>query len=179
MGIRERLHEYRGAATARAGIRGAETGDGVRLWGRCEVTGAVSIGSRARLIGQPGSIRLLAGPHGRIEIGDETFLNHGVAVSATERVVIGARCQIAPDVMIMDDDHHHVALDRRLEAPPAAAITIGDDVWIAARAIVLKGVEIGAGSVVAANSVVVKSVPPMSIVGGVPAKVIGEVPATS
>ena len=179
MGLQERLNEYRGIAGARVGVRGADTGDGVRLWGRCEVTGDVRIGDRARLIGRPNTIRLLAGPNGRIEVGDETFLNHGVAVSATAGVTIGARCQIAPDVMIMDDDHHHVALDRRLEAPPAAPIVIGDDVWIAVRAVILKGVEIGNGSVIAANTVVTKSVPPMSIVGGVPGKVIGEVPLTS
>ena len=56
---------------------------------------------------------------------------------------------------------------------------IGDDVWIAVRAVILKGVEIGNGSVIAANTVVTKSVPPMSIVGGVPGRVIGEVPLTS
>ena len=64
MGLQERLNEYRGIAGARVGVRGADTGDGVRLWGRCEVTGDVRIGDRARLIGRPNTIRLLAGPNG-------------------------------------------------------------------------------------------------------------------
>lgn len=177
MGLRNQLLESRAGLTAAIALRTATTGARTRLWGRCEVAGRVSIGDRVRIIGRPGIVRLLAGAHGAIEIGDETFLNHGVAVSATDRVTIGARCQIAPDVMIMDDDHHHVALASRLTAPAAAPVKIGDDVWIAARSIILKGVSIGDGSVVAANSVVTRSVPPMSIVGGVPARVVGTVPA--
>ena len=51
-------------------------------------------------------------------------------------------------------------------------ITIGNDVWIGARAMVMDGVEVGDGAIVAANAVVTKDVPPYAIVGGVPAKVI-------
>jgi acetyltransferase-like isoleucine patch superfamily enzyme len=55
-----------------------------------------------------------------------------------------------------------------------APVTIGDDVWIGAHAVVTGGVEIGRGAVVAAGAVVTRDVPPHAIVGGVPAMVIGE-----
>jgi acetyltransferase-like isoleucine patch superfamily enzyme len=54
-------------------------------------------------------------------------------------------------------------------------VIIEDDVWIATRATILKGVTIGHGSVIAAGAVVTKSVPPKSIVAGVPAKVIKKI----
>lgn len=53
------------------------------------------------------------------------------------------------------------------------AVIIGDDVWIGASAVVLSGLTIGSGSVVAAGSVVIRDVPPFSIVAGVPARVVG------
>ena len=53
-------------------------------------------------------------------------------------------------------------------------ITIGDDVWIGCNSIILKGVKIGNGSIVAAGSVVTKSVPPFSLVAGNPAKIVKE-----
>ena len=63
-------------------------------------------------------------------------------------------------------------IDKDLSFVEYGKITIGHDVWIGARAIILDGVTIGNGAVIAANSVITKEVPPYAIVGGVPAKII-------
>jgi acetyltransferase-like isoleucine patch superfamily enzyme len=70
----------------------------------------------------------------------------------------------------MDNDFHGV--DRRDQAKPPARILIEDNVWLATRCTVLKGVTIGTGAVVAAGAVVTKDVPPYTLVAGVPARII-------
>ena len=81
--------------------------------------------------------------------------------------------------MILDNDFHPLDPTQRRLHPTAGAacspVHIGSDVFIGARALVLKGVSIGDGAVVGAGAVVVKSVPPGAIVGGNPARVIGSV----
>jgi acetyltransferase-like isoleucine patch superfamily enzyme len=81
---------------------------------------------------------------------------------------------IAPNVVIVAFNHGY----KKLEIPMAkqinteAAVIIDDDVWVASNCTIGKGVRIGKGSIIAANSFVNKDVPPYSIVGGVPAKFI-------
>ena len=104
-----------------------------------------------------------------ITVGDGTYLNRGTEIVAARSVMIGRECKIARDVIIMDTDQHELPGQGLLVSP----VVIEDRVWIGARAIVLKGVTLGHDSVVAAGAVVTKSVPPRSIVGGIPAKVIG------
>jgi acetyltransferase-like isoleucine patch superfamily enzyme len=85
-----------------------------------------------------------------------------------------------PSVSLIVGNHSHHILGKYLIDykemdklhPDDLPIYIEDDVWIGARSIILSGVRIGEGSIVAAGSVVTKSVPPYSIVGGVPARVI-------
>jgi maltose O-acetyltransferase len=73
---------------------------------------------------------------------------------------------------MMDNDFHRLEPERRDERPPSAPIVLEENVWLGVRAIVLRGVTVGAGSVVAAGSVVSRDVPPRVLVGGVPARVI-------
>jgi acetyltransferase-like isoleucine patch superfamily enzyme len=113
-------------------------------------------------------VQLSAGPGARVTIGDGTFINNGTVVSARSQVRIGRRCQIAPGVVVMDSDFHEVG---DLSRPgPSRPIFIGDDVWLATRAMVLKGVTIGNGAVVASGAVVTRDVPPHTLVAGVPAR---------
>ena len=79
----------------------------------------------------------------------------------------GNRCAIWWDVTIMDNDFHYI--DDNDNTKP---VYIGDDVWIGCHSLVLKGVHIGDGAVIAAGSVVTKDVPSCSVVGGNPAKII-------
>ena len=99
------------------------------------------------------------------------FINEGVQITCASKITIGKGCVIARDVVIRDYDGH--TIDEK-NYQIAKEITIGNHVWIGNRAMILKGVTIGEGSVIAAGAIVTKDVPPHSIVGGIPAKVIKE-----
>lgn len=111
----------------------------------------------------------LRAPGAAIAIGDETYLSYRCEVSSMKSVTIGCRCAIGPEVVIRDNDEHWLA-----GRPMSAPVAIGDDVWICARAMILKGVTIGDGAVVGAGAVVTSDVPARTLVAGVPARVIRE-----
>jgi acetyltransferase-like isoleucine patch superfamily enzyme len=83
--------------------------------------------------------------------------------------VIGERCSIGWDVWITDTDYH-----RLNDGEDIAPVSIGDEVWIGAKSMILKGVTVGKGAVIAAGSVVTKDVPERALVAGNPATVIRE-----
>lgn len=99
---------------------------------------------------------LWAGPaHGAIRIGDDVLMGPGVLVTAAN---------------YRFNDGQPVTA----QAMDEGDVVIGDDVWLGARAMVMPGVTIGAGAIVAAGAVVTKDVPAMAIVAGVPANAVGE-----
>lgn len=111
-----------------------------------------------------------------IVIGDDSGLS-GTVICAARRVVIGKRCLAGANVTIFDTDFHpHEPENRRYAVPDwdkiSAPVTIGDDVFLGTGATIQKGVTIGDGAIVAARSVVVKDVAPMTVVGGNPAKLL-------
>jgi maltose O-acetyltransferase len=134
--------------------------------------GQLHVESRVRLVGTIVPVELACGEHGRLSIGEGTFINYGCSIAAQQQVEIGPHCNIGTYVIIMDNDFHHVEPERRHEMPDSAPITIGENVWLGARVTVLRGVTIGAGSVIGAHSVVVRDIPPRSVAVGVPARVI-------
>lgn len=108
-----------------------------------------------------------------ISIGDGTFVGSGCEFNAIQGISIGANCLIASGCRFVDHDHGIQAGQlMKLQDEISSAIQVGTDVWIGANSIVLKGVSIGDGAIVAAGSVVTKSVAPYAIVAGVPAKFI-------
>ncbi|KAA5597168.1 acyltransferase [Blastochloris sulfoviridis] len=111
----------------------------------------------------------------RVTVGARTTVGFYTLIYASAEVRIGDDCMIAPFVHIVDSDHgtRRGQLMNR-QANVAAPITIGSDVWIGTHAVILKGVTIGDGAVVAAGAVVREDVPANTIVGGTPAKIIGE-----
>ena len=114
-----------------------------------------------------------------IEIGDSNHLSNNVTVIALERIKIGNNCLIGDSVAIYDSDFHPVAaLQRKNGNGLIASVIIQDNVWIGSRSIILKGVTIGSNSVIGAMSLVTKSVPPNSIYGGVPAKLLSKLPTS-
>jgi acetyltransferase-like isoleucine patch superfamily enzyme len=156
-----------------------------RVGSRLVVTGRVRvIRSNARIeVGNRVSLEamkiLAVGAPGRtafLTIGDGTFINEGSELHVGLRLAIGARCAIAGHVIIRDRDSHRLgSADDQFDLTESLApVTIGDHVWIGSRAMVLKGVTIGEGAVIAAGAVVTRDVPPMTLVGGNPARVIKE-----
>jgi maltose O-acetyltransferase len=111
-------------------------------------------------------------PLGRLEIGEGAFINYGCSIAAQKQIYIGSNCSIGPHVILMDNDFHHLEPELRLQRPESAPIILEENVWLAARVIVLSGVRIGAHSVIGAGSVVTKDIPPRVLAAGIPAKVI-------
>jgi acetyltransferase-like isoleucine patch superfamily enzyme len=148
-----------------------------RLWGRAHVSngGRMVIGERARLSGSRAPLELATGDDGILEIGARTFINFGTSIVATRRITIGSNCQIGPFCMVMDNSYHRIEPDRRNEMPPSRPVTIGDNVWLGARVIVLPGVSIGDHAAIGAGSVVTRDIPSRTLAAGMPARVIREI----
>jgi len=107
----------------------------------------------------------------RITIGNDTILGEGVVLDGRERLQIGNHVDFASEVMVYNSQHDISSEDFHAVSAP---VIIEDYVFVGPRAIILPGVTIGKGAVVAAGAVVTKDVHQFEIVGGVPAKVIGE-----
>jgi len=145
-------------------------GGGVVVWEGGFPAPALSIRGTAATEGctLTSSVRIEVAPGAQLRIGKGTFLNRNVRIVCEQSVVIGRDCQIGWDAIVMDSDQH----TRAGISAPTAPISIGDDVWIGCRAIILKGVTIGSGAVVAAGAIVSRDVPANALVAGQPARVI-------
>lgn len=106
-----------------------------------------------------------------ITVGEGTIIGYASFLDGRAPLHIGSHTDIASEVMIYNQEHDLAAADFHAVDGP---VTIGDYVFIGPRAIILPGVTIGRGAVIAAGAVVTKDVAPYAIVGGVPAKEIGE-----
>ena len=117
-------------------------------------------------------IKLLQDAH--LQIGENCFFNHNCSITCVKDIKIGSGCNFANNIVIVDHDHKVSAngVEKDLVSKP---IVIGDSVWIGANVTILKGVTIGDGAIVAANSVVRNDVKAHTIVAGVPAKIVKEV----
>lgn len=145
------------------------------------LTGYIPIHFLRRLIYRMGGIRI---GHGsavhmgarfydprHITIGEDTIIGENVVLDGRAKLSIGGHVDIATEVMIYNskhdvDDEYFLAVD--------SPVFVGDYVFIGPRAVVMPGVKIGKGAIVAAAAVVTKDVPPYAVVAGVPAKIIGE-----
>ena len=100
------------------------------------------------------------------------YLNYGCVIECFSKISIGNDVAISEGVVMRDSDNHVIQYGDGTKSTPTAPIVIQDHVWVGMGAIILKGVTIGEGAIVAACSLVNKDVPPHCMVGGVPAKVI-------
>lgn len=147
----------------------------------------VSVYSGVKFLRFPGNITigsdvvLKSGAHlcpcneaATIEVGERTTIGFYTFIYSSSNIEIGPDCLIAPFVYIVDSDHGtRKGTPINQQENTSKPIKVGSDVWIGAHSIVLSGVAIGDGAIVAAGSVVREDVGPNTIVGGVPAKRIG------
>lgn len=106
-----------------------------------------------------------------IEIGEDTIIGDHAFLDGRDKLTIGSHTDIASSVMIFNSEHD---LEKSDFSAIVAPVVISDYVFIGPRVIIMPGVKIGKGAVVAGGAVVTKDVDPFTIVGGVPAKLIGE-----
>lgn len=132
-------------ATLRA--RGADIDPSVRVFGRVAVAG------------DPSNLRL----------GRRVVLSEGVVLDARDRITVGDDCRLSAQCQLQTGSLEEQGRPRRHRSAP---VVLGENVWIAAGAIVLPGVHVGDGAIVAAGAVVTRDVPAGAVVAGVPARVI-------
>ena len=113
-------------------------------------------------------------PGAAIQIGDHCFIGRDVEFNIRKKISIGDHALIASGSRFIDHDHGIAKQFLMREQPGTDSfIEIGVDCWIGANVVVLKGVQIGDGAIIAAGAVLTKTVPPYEIWAGVPAKKIG------
>ena len=132
---------------------------GVKIEGRCIIYGPLTI----RPVGAAKNIR----------IGKGSFLNTEIRFGCPkDRITIGRNCQIGPRVCFETMSHGIVYEPGKGRGRLSKPIVVEDEVWIGCGAIILQGVTIGKGAVVSAGAVVSHDVEPLTVVGGVPAKLL-------
>lgn len=132
----------------------------------------ICLGKAARI----GRGCILSASEGKLRIGDFSALSPNVDIGADYgEILLGSQVAVGPGTVIRAANHcfaqRDVPIMRQGHAP--GRVIIDDDVWIGANCVITPGAHIGRGAVVGAGAVVTRDVPPFSIVGGVPARLIG------
>jgi len=109
---------------------------------------------------------------GNVKIGRHCFVSRDTVLDPTAHIIIGDGVVIGPQVLFLTATHDISGPTRRAGSNRAAPITVGNGVWIGARATILPGVHIGDGAVLGAATLVTRDVPANAIVGGVPARIL-------
>jgi len=135
----------------------------------CKATdgGTLSMGKGVSL-GQ--NVRIEA-KGGNILIGENVFIGDGCIIVSQEHIGIGPYCQIAEYVVIRDQDHSASSRPIKNAGFETAPIEIGEDVWIGAKATIIKGSSVGDRSIIGAHSLVRTDIPSFSLAAGIPAEV--------
>lgn len=111
--------------------------------------------------------------NGSVNIGSKTYIGAGFSCNSVMQIRIGENCMLGNYVSIIDNNHGMLPgidmIDQPLSSSP---VEIARNCWLGEKATVLSGIIIGEGSVVAAGAVVTSDVPPFTVVGGVPARVL-------
>ena len=132
----------------------------------------ISLGSKVRA--HTGT-RIKARKGAKIKIGDDVSFNYNCLVVAHDEINIGNGCEIGPGVLFYDHDHDFHGKSIKEKEFRTSPINIGENVWIGANCIILRGVTIGDNCVIGAGSVVTKDIPPNVVAVGNPCKIIKEI----
>lgn len=148
--------------------RGCDVRAGLRL--NLGAHGDVRVGPEC-VLDRDATIECLSG---HLHIGARTIFGHHCTLAARDSLIIGADCLVAEMVSIRDHDHRFddFAVPMREQGASSAPVRIGNNVWLAARVVVTKGVTIGDNAIVGAGAVVTRDIPPGAIAVGVPARVV-------
>ena len=117
------------------------------------------------------------GTGANIEIGDYSAIGERAYIGGIAdggKLVIGNYVLMAPDVVILTSNHEYedISIPMTYQGVTKESVVIEDDVWICIGAMIMPGVTIHRGAIVAAGAVVTKDVPPYAIVGGIPARIL-------
>ena len=107
-----------------------------------------------------------------LSLGDDVFINAGCCLDTSAPIALGDRVQLAYQVTLITGGQHIGTHESRAGEHHPQPITIDSGAWIGARAIILPGVTIGAGAVIAAGALVTRDVPPDTLAAGVPARIV-------
>lgn len=153
--------------------------DSVLLLGRARGTADIEVGDECDLEG----VWVLDQEGARIRIGSRTELNGGCTIECVESVTVGDDVLVGAETYISDNDSHSLDFEQRRRdhadrrrgerdwsAVPCAPVRIESKAWIGRRAMILKGVTVGEGAVVAAGSIVTSPVEAWTLVAGMPAR---------
>jgi len=136
-------------------------------------TAGFNIGHGTLFWGMP----TITGHHGlysHLTIGRFCRINLGCTIDLGADVTIGDNISIGHHVMLMSTSHEIGPAERRAGQVLARPIVIGSGAWLGARSVIMPGVTVGNSAIVAAGAIVTKDVPPNTVVGGVPARVLRE-----
>lgn len=151
----------------RVGLFFVDRGADIRIGPRAQI----QLGNRVRMM------RDFTGSwHGQVTIGDDAFFNRGCHIAVHKALRIGNNCIFGEMVSIHDENHVVERGDRVFSerGHVSAPITIGNNVWVGAKATILPGVVIGDNAVIGAGAVVTRDVPAYAVAVGIPARVIRE-----
>lgn len=151
---------------------GASIGRGAALRANTQASPGITLSAQASL--KDGVV--LNANTGRITIGERSWVGPYCVIYGNGGVDIGRDVMIAAHTLITSVGHEHESLEVPMMHQPLrlAPVRIEDDVWIGARCTLLPGITVGRGAIVGAGSVVTRDVAPWTIVGGTPARVVGQ-----
>jgi acetyltransferase-like isoleucine patch superfamily enzyme len=141
----------------------------------------VTLGARVKLNGEHVWIASGEGTSRTLEVGDDSGIGFGAQIIVGNSIKIGSHVMIANHVTLVGYDGHPLdPFARAREEPPGpegvGSIVVNDYAWIGSHSIIMKGVTVGRGAVVAMGSVVKFNVPDLTVVSGNPAKVVWQIP---
>jgi acetyltransferase-like isoleucine patch superfamily enzyme len=154
-------------------LRGATVKEKVSIGPRCKTERPWCVSFGRRFVGEADVYFKVVDDNAKLDFGDFVFVGKGSEFDVIQSVSVGDHSVIAPGCFITDHNHGMSALARVDEQRGITKpVTIGSDVWLGAKVIVVAGVSIGDGAVVGASSVVTRDVPPMAVVAGAPARLL-------
>ncbi len=166
------------AVLARVVVSPLPSGRASRLRARLLQAVGCAVGDRTLIMSR---LTLIGGrvAWANLVIGADCFINRDCVFDATAPIVIGDRVSLGQGVLITTSSHSLDDVERRAGKLEPKPVRIGGGAWLASRAVILPGVEVGEGAVVCAGAVVTDAVPAHSMVGGVPARLIRRLPRQS